>query len=116
MYFKYIQKLRVINQTYEIFRGVVLQLNNNFNFPFQIDCLAVYDNDNIAVDDPDETNTAINMYETLLSEGHDARLLRFSPSDDETIPGGHTDPKNNAFWHVGCLGITAQCSEVLITS
>ena len=56
------------------------------------------------------------MYETLLSEGHDARLLRFSPSDDETIPGGHTDPKNNAFWHVGCLGITAQCSEVLITS
>jgi hypothetical protein len=81
-----------------------------------VDCVAAYDNDNIAVSDPDTTNTAINMYETLLSEGHDARLLRFSPSDDETIPGGHTDPKNNAFWHVGCLGSTAQCSETCETA
>ena len=52
------------------------------------------------------------MYETLLSEGHDARLFRFSPSDDETISGGHLDPKNKEFWQVGCLGITAPCSEV----
>ena len=88
--------------------------NSITNVPFQIDCLAVYDNDKIAVDDPEETNTATNMYETLLSEGHDARLFRFSPSDDETIPGGHTDPKNKEFWHVGCLGITAQCSEVTL--
>ena len=53
------------------------------------------------------------MYETLLSEGHDARLFRFSPSDDETISGGHLDPKNKEFWQVGCLGITAPCSEVI---
>jgi hypothetical protein len=83
-----------------------------------VDCVAAYDNDPIAVSvsDPDTANTAINMYETLLSEGHDARLFRFSPSDDETIPGGHQDPKNNMFWHVGCLGITAQCSETCETA
>ena len=66
-----------------------------------VDCLAVYDNDMIAVDDPETANTAVNMYETLVSEGHDARLLRFSPSDDGTIPGSHQDPKNTDFWKVG---------------
>ena len=76
-----------------------------------VDCLAVYDNDMIAVDDPETANTAVNMYETLVSEGHDARLLRFSPSDDGTIPGSHQDPKNTDFWKVGCLGITDPCSS-----
>ena len=69
-----------------------------------VDCLAVYDNDMIAVDDPETANTAVNMYETLVSEGHDARLLRFSPSDDGTIPGSHQDPKNTDFWKVGTIG------------
>ena len=52
-----------------------------------VDCVAAYDNDKIAVSDPDTLNTAINMYETLMNEGHDARLLRFSASDDGTING-----------------------------
>ena len=77
-----------------------------------IDCLMVYDNDRIAVDDPENTNTAVNMYEALKAEGHDARLLRFSASDDGTIPGGHKSPKNAEFWKVGCLGVTESCSEV----
>ena len=100
-----------------------------------VDCVAAYDNDKIAVSDPDTLNTAINMYETLMNEGHDARLLRFSASDDGTINGkfcwysmmkflslnqkykipfvgGHSDPQNKEFWQVGCLGITDPCSEV----
>jgi len=81
-----------------------------------VDCVAVYDNDKIAVSDPDTLNTAINMYETLMNEGHDARLLRFSPSDDGTINGGHLDPKNKEFWQVGCLGITDPCSEACETA
>ena len=77
-----------------------------------VDCVSAYDNDRIAVDDPEDSNTAVNMYETLLREGHDARLLRFAPSADGTIPGGHQDPKNKEFWRVGCLGITEPCSQV----
>merc|ERR1712018_95421 len=50
-------------------------------------------------------------YEAQIREGHDARLFRFDPSEDETIPGGHQDPKNTAYWQVGCLGITEPCSS-----
>ena len=52
------------------------------------------------------------MNEKLKNEGHDARLLRFSPSDDGTIRGGHRRPMNEAYWIAGCLGITEACSEV----
>ena len=78
-----------------------------------IDCLAEYTNDFISVvkSDPSQS-TAIYMNEKLKNEGHDARLLRFSPSDDGTISGGHQNPKNEAYWIAGCLGITEACSEV----
>ena len=46
------------------------------------------------------------MYDRLVTEGHDARLLRFSPSADGTIPGSHQNPKNYNYWQAGCLGIT----------
>merc|ERR1711971_909272 len=69
-----------------------------------VDCLAVYDNDAIAVsvEDPDTYNSATYMYDKLVAEGHDARLFRFSKPDDETINGGHSDPKNKEYWQVGC--------------
>ena len=51
-------------------------------------------------------SSAIYMYDRLVTEGHDARLLRFSPSADGTIPGSHQNPKNSNYWQVGCLGIT----------
>ena len=51
------------------------------------------------------------MYERLVTEGHDARLLRFSPSADGTIPGSHQDPKNKVYWQVGCLGIGSQACD-----
>ena len=35
---------------------------------------------------------------------------RFSPSLDGSIEGGHRDPYNGPYWHVGCLGITPPCS------
>ena len=79
-----------------------------------VDCLAEYTNDFISVgkEDPDAYSTATNMYERMVTEGHDARLLRFSPPSDGTIPGGHQDPKNKHYWIAGCLGITAPCSTV----
>ena len=54
-----------------------------------VDCVADYFNDMIANDkvEPESYSSAIYMYERLVDEGHDARLLRFSPSDDGTIPG-----------------------------
>ena len=91
-----------------------------------VNCLSEYTNDYVSTDRATGTySTATNMYDKMLAEGHDARLLRFSPSDDEiitdgaitrnkTITGGHQDPKNLDYWQIGCLGITSSCSEVLI--
>jgi len=76
-----------------------------------VDCLVEYDNDGISVGKVDKTaSSARYMYEKLKNEGHDARLLRFSPSEDGTIIGNHKDVKNLAYWQVGCLGITETCS------
>ena len=74
--------------------------------------LAEYVNDPISVDqaDPDTYSSSTYMYLKLLDEGHDARLFRFSPSADGTIPGGHKNPQNSQYWQVGCLGITPACS------
>ena len=80
-----------------------------------VNCLAEYTNDYISNDrETGKYSTATNMYEKMLDEGHDARLLRFSPSDDGTIKGKHRKLKNHNYWKVGCLGITSSCSEVLI--
>ena len=47
-----------------------------------------------------------------MNEGQDVRLFRFSKSEDGTIKGSHKDLQNLDYWQVGCLGITAPCSEV----
>ena len=75
-----------------------------------VDCLAEYVNDGISVNqaNPDVESSAIYMYDKLMNEGHDARLLRFSPSSDGTIPGSHQNPKNGNHWKVACLGITSR--------
>ena len=74
-----------------------------------VDCVMEYTNDYLY-------GTGGFMYEKLVNEGHDARLLRFSPSEDGTIEGGHKDPQNKAHWQVGCLGITETCSSECETS
>ena len=78
-----------------------------------ISCIADYNNDYIATSrtNPETVPTARNMYEAMVNEGHDARLLRFEPSADETIPGGHKDPQNTVYWQVGCWGMTEKCSS-----
>merc|ERR1712051_585491 len=83
-----------------------------------VDCVAEYVNDGISVNqpNPDVESSAIYMYDRLVTEGHDARLLRFSPSADGTIPGSHQNPKNYNFWQVGCLGITEACTTACETS
>ena len=81
-----------------------------------VDCIAEYTNDGISVDRQTGDSSAEYMYEAQLNEGHDTRLFRFDPPEDETIPGGHQDPKNTAYWQVGCLGITEPCSEACETS
>ena len=47
-----------------------------------------------------------------VNEGQDVRLFRFSESEDGTIKGKHSDLQNLDYWQVGCMGITAPCSEV----
>jgi len=77
-----------------------------------VNCLSEYTNDFISNDKQGlGYSTGTNMYEKMLEEGHDARLLRFSPSNDDTIKGGHQDPRNLDYWQVGCMGITASCSQ-----
>ena len=73
-------------------------------------CVVEYTNDNIAVDSQSGASSSRFMYEALIREGHDGRLLRFSPSGD--IKGKHKDVKNLDYWKVSCLDITEPCSEV----
>merc|ERR1712026_614589 len=58
-------------------------------------CIAEYTNDPIAVGQADPINysTGLYMYERSVQEGHDARLFRFTPTDD-TVSGSHQDLKN----------------------
>ena len=73
-----------------------------------IDCVMEYTNDGVSVQQG--SSSAKHMYEKLVDEGHDARLLRFSKSNDDTIEGSHKSPQNKAHWYVGCLGIKEPCS------
>merc|ERR1719422_1426074 len=81
-----------------------------------VDCIADYTNDWIAVDRQTLDSSAEYMYEAQIREGHDARLLRFDPSEDETIAGGHKDPKNTAYWQDGCTAACAPTYNMLIES
>eukprot|EP00927_Polykrikos_kofoidii_P028323 TRINITY_DN24761_c0_g1_i2.p1 TRINITY_DN24761_c0_g1~~TRINITY_DN24761_c0_g1_i2.p1 ORF type:complete len:602 (-),score=77.01 TRINITY_DN24761_c0_g1_i2:34-1839(-) len=72
-----------------------------------IDCLHAYTDDGIAC------GSDWYMYEAMVAEGNDARLLSFSPI---TGGGGHKDPKNEWAWKVGCLGIVPSCSSTCTTS
>ena len=79
-----------------------------------IACLEDYKNDwtTNSRDDPENISSIKNMYEKMIDEGHDARLFRFSPSEDKTIKGSHKSPRNVELWQVGCFGLTEPCSQV----
>jgi len=62
-----------------------------------IDCLMTYEGDELAC------GADANMYEAMVAEGNDARLLLFPG-------GGHGAPPSSWAWQVGCLGITDACS------
>ena len=51
------------------------------------------------------------MYDAAIAEGHDARLMRFSPSEDGSIQGKHSSIRNVDYWRIGCLGVTEKCSK-----
>ena len=55
------------------------------------------------------------MYDRLVTEGHDARLLRFSPSADGTIPGSHQNPKNYNYWQVVVLALLKVSKAITLT-
>ena len=78
-----------------------------------VHCIAEYTNDPIAVGqaDPDNYSSGKYMYERSEREGHDARLFRFTPTDD-TVPGSHKDQQNLEYWRMGCLGLNEPCSDV----
>ena len=75
-----------------------------------IACLSDYTNDGTV--NNNGHSSIINMYEAMLDEGHDARLFRFSKSNDSTIGGTHIGPQNEELWQVGCLGLSTPCSQV----
>lgn len=67
-----------------------------------VDCIAAYTNDNIAC------GSDWYMYEAMVAEGNDARLLSFPVP--EGGGGGHQNPQNQYAWMTGCLGIVDSCS------
>ena len=68
-----------------------------------IHCLTEYTNDGATTNlqNPNNESTELYMYSKLLNEGHDARLLRFSPSADGTIGGHHKKIANHEYWIIG---------------
>jgi len=73
-----------------------------------IDCIAAYTNDPIAC------GSDYYMYEAMVSEGNDARLLSFKPTS--SVKGGHKNPQNKVAWIVGCLGIADSCTAACSSS
>jgi len=69
-----------------------------------VDCIAAYTDDSIAC------GSDWYMYEAMVQEGNDARLLSF-PIPDDDDKAGHKDPRNKWAWFAGCLGITPSCSS-----
>jgi hypothetical protein len=53
------------------------------------------------------------MFNAMVAEGHDARMLSFTPTNGL---GGHRNPANEFAWIVGCLGIVESCSSQCETS
>jgi len=75
-----------------------------------IACLTDYTND--PVSNKGKFSASEYAFEMYQKEGHDARLMRFSPSRDWSIKGGHNGgPKNLQYWQAYCFGITQPCSE-----
>lgn len=62
------------------------------------DCLMAY------VDDQIGCGSDWHMYEAMVAEGNDARLLSFP-----AVGKGHSSPENDMAWTVGCLGIVPSC-------
>ena len=83
-----------------------------------VHCIAEYDNDFVSSgrDDPDNQSSGKYMFDASEREGQDTRFIRFSPSVDGTIPGGHRSPNNLVYWQVACWGMAAPCSPECETS
>lgn len=69
-----------------------------------VDCIASYTDDTIAC------GSDWYMYEAMVQEGNDARLLSFGVPEGDTF-AGHKDPHNKWAWFAGCLGLTEACSS-----
>ena len=53
--------------------------------------------------------TEYYMYNAMVAEGHDARMLSFTG-------GQHSDPKNAYAWKAGCLGLSEACTATCESS
>ena len=74
-----------------------------------VECLVDYLDDPIASSRWDSSiSTTLNMYNALVNEGHDVRMMRFKASGSQR--GGHRNPENYQYWQVACWGITASCT------
>ena len=87
-----------------------------------VSCVSQYTNDPTSIRGQKmkkglkDSTAARKMYNALVKEGHDARLLSFAPSstfdkNDKSIEGSHKYVMNDLYWKVGCLGLAQPCSE-----
>eukprot|EP00947_MAST-08B_sp_MAST-8B-sp1_P001124 g1124.t1 len=74
-----------------------------------VDCIMAY------VDDDTACGSDLFMYEAMVAEGHDARMLSF-PIPAGMTQAGHRSPYNEWAWKASCLGLSAHCSSQCETS
>jgi len=76
-----------------------------------VDCIMSYTDDTIAC------GSDWYMYEAMVAQGNDARLLSFPGTAlGGPPPAGHSDPQNEWSWMVGCLGIKTTCTATCASS
>jgi len=79
-----------------------------------IHCQQGYNNDRMVSAEPsldDTENTAGDyLFDTATAEGNPVRMLKFKEDTENGVKGGHTAPKNDVDWFVGCLGLAQPCS------
>jgi hypothetical protein len=86
-------------------------------------CIQFYSNDPVTVDQRDPATGprtkghGLYLFDRLVSEANDGRLLEFAPDEAQGIKGGHSGPRNEFDWVVGCFGsISHTCSSACETA
>ena len=84
-------------------------------------CIQFYSNDPVTVDQHpyDSEGHGFYLFDRLVSEGNDGRMLEFQPDSTQSIMGGHSGPQNVWDWLTSCFGgmstpCTSACETALL--